>query len=380
MNGFPGINSLGKAANSTLSSVNSTVTSTAASIFNSAVGTVSNIGASTIGAVNSLGATTLGAVNSLGTTTLGAAKSLNPFTNAASTNVFTNVAHTNSSSAAKNNSSFLGNSSNTSNNFVNNISKNLSANATAAGGWGPFFGILLFLIAIFLVSMIVFKDQLTAAWKYLVNSIQTALNMNPAPLQTPEQLAAIQAAQVKTPMPTTLDATYKATQDQTGIVNAILPMGTKEVFNVSTNEYTYYDAEPLCRALGAELATYDQVQTAWDKGADWCNYGWAKGQVAIYPTQKETWEKLQGGPQDEHTACGEPGVNGGYFDNPEMRFGVNCYGVKPDQNSNDERILMENGTIPKTVSALKIDQQISDIKNNVDMIGLLPFSSHKWST
>ena len=312
MNGFPGINSLGKAANSTLSSVNSTVTSTAASIFNSAVG-----------AVNSIGTTTLGLMNSTVT-------SLSPFTNAAAKNVFTNVGpkntSTNPSNVPKNNSNFLRNNSGSSNNFINNISKNISANTVSSGGWGPFLGIFLFLIAIFLVSMVVFKVQLTAAWKYLVNSIQTAFHMNPTPLQTPDQLAATQATQVQSPMPTTLDATYKATKEQAGIVNAILPMGTKEVFNVSTNEYTYYDAEPLCRALGAELATYDQVQTAWNKGADWCNYGWAKGQVAIYPTQKETWDKLQGGPQDEHTACGEPGVNGGYFDNPEMRFGVNCYG------------------------------------------------------
>ena len=28
--------------------------------------------------------------------------------------------------------------------------------------------------------------------------------------------------------------------------------------------------------------------------------------------------------------CGRPGVNGGYFDNPNIKFGVNCYGQKPD--------------------------------------------------
>jgi len=155
-------------------------------------------------------------------------------------------------------------------------------------------------------------------------------------------------------------------------------MGKKEVFNVSSNEYTFYDAEPLCLALGAQLATYDQVKTAWNSGADWCNYGWSKGQLAIYPTQKETWNKLQNGPPDQKSACGQPGVNGGYFDNPEMRFGVNCYGVKPEQSSNDERLLMENGTIPKTATTLKVDQQIADIKDNIDMVGILPFSSQKW--
>jgi hypothetical protein len=228
--------------------------------------------------------------------------------------------------------------------------------------------------------MIVFKDQLDTSWKYLKFHLQKLFGMNPLENNDKEQTDMIRQDDIESPMPTTLDATYNAKKDEANIMNRILPMGQKEVFNVSSNEFTYYDAEPLCRALGAELATYDQVKNAWNTGADWCNYGWTKGQVAIYPTQKETWEKLQGGPEDEHTACGQPGVNGGYFDNPEMRFGVNCYGVKPEQSSNDERILMENGTIPKTVASLKIDQQIQDIKNNTDTIGILPFSSHKWST
>jgi len=335
------------------------------------MGAMNHIGESTIGAVNSIGTTTMGAVNSIGTTTMGAVNSaMTPFTNS---NIFKNVHNSkNTSTHASNNHIFT--------NVTNSSTKNLSVNASSTkGGWGTLFGVFLLFIGIFFVSMIVFKDQISAAWAYIVNSIQTALHMNPPPVQSPDQAAATQTGQVSSPMPTTLDATYQATQNN--IVSSILSMGgNKEVFNVSSNEYSFYDAEPLCRALGAELATYDQVQAAWNKGADWCNYGWTKGQVAIYPTQQVTWEKLQGGPPDEHTACGKPGVNGGFFDNPEMKFGVNCYGVKPLQNSNDERILMENGVIPKTVSTLKIDQQISDIKNNIDMVGVLPFNSQGWSS
>jgi len=163
-----------------------------------------------------------------------------------------------------------------------------------------------------------------------------------------------------------------------GLQNNLFP-ARKEVFNVSRNIYTFEDATPVCKALGAELASFEQVQEAQKAGADWCNYGWVKGQMAVYPTQKETWNKLQNGPPDQKGACGQPGVNGGYFDNPEMRFGVNCYGVKPDQSANDERLLMENGTIPKTATTLKVDQQIAEIKNNIDMIGILPFSSSKWA-
>jgi hypothetical protein len=163
------------------------------------------------------------------------------------------------------------------------------------------------------------------------------------------------------------------------IINKLLPLGQKEVFNVSSNNYTFYDAEPLCRALGAELATYSQVKDAWEKGADWCNYGWVKGQAAVYPTQKGTWDKLQHGPEDEKYACGNPGVNGGYFDNPEMRFGVSCYGVKPSESSNNEKNLMARGTVPKSPATLKVDQQIQEYKDSLDTIGVLPFSSDNWS-
>ena len=85
-------------------------------------------------------------------------------------------------------------------------------------------------------------------------------------------------------------------------------VGGNQVFNVSSNKYTYYDAEPLCKALGAELATYDQVKDAWSKGADWCNYGWIKGQMAVYPTSDDSFNKLQKGPAEQHLACGRPGV------------------------------------------------------------------------
>jgi len=356
--------------NSFTNSLNSTVTSAV----NSAYTAVNSVGTATVGAVNSVSNATVSAVNSLGQTTNGAVTNFSKAVNSIGTTTMGVMNSAANNFLFKNvNNSNRGNSVNTS--F--NSSKNANS---SSGGWSMFFGIILFLIAIFVIIFIVFKKQFMITWNYISTSLRSALGMNPPQNQTPEQLAAIQAAEVETPMPTTLDSTYKAKQDQTNIINKVLPLGTKEVFNVSENEYTYYDAEPLCRALGAELATYDQVQTAWNKGADWCNYGWTKGQVAIYPTQKDTWEKLQGGPPDEHTACGKPGVNGGYFDNPEMRFGVNCYGPKPDQSSNDQRLLMENGTIPKTVSTLKIDQQIEDIKNNIDTIGVLPFNSQKWST
>lgn len=160
-------------------------------------------------------------------------------------------------------------------------------------------------------------------------------------------------------------------------IEKILPT-KKEVFNIADNKYTYADAEPLCKAFGAELATYDQVKEAWGKGADWCNYGWVKGQAAIYPTQQSTYDKLQSGPEDDRMACGMPGVNGGYFDNPELRFGVNCYGVKPSQNDADIRNKMQNKE-SMTTDALAYDRKVQNYKAHKDEIGLNSFNSESWS-
>ncbi len=152
----------------------------------------------------------------------------------------------------------------------------------------------------------------------------------------------------------------------------------KEVFNVKENRYKYEDAEPLCNALGAELATYEQVKEAYEHGADWCNYGWIKGQRAVYPTQPSTYEKLQKGPKEQRQACGKPGINGGYFDNPDLRFGVTCYGVKPPQKEHDKSLLPNGEANPFTPDALEYDKRVAEFKADSQNIGILPFGEGRW--
>lgn len=159
------------------------------------------------------------------------------------------------------------------------------------------------------------------------------------------------------------------------IVERILPIpgDGNEVFNVNQNKYTYYDAEPLCKALGAELASYDQVKAAWENGADWCNYGWVKGQMAVYPTQQRTYESLQGGAPDQQGACGTVGINGGHFDNPDLQYGVNCYGKKPGQTA------PLTSSIPQTPDMLEFNKKVADFKHDSDSTRLAPFNGDKWS-
>ena len=108
------------------------------------------------------------------------------------------------------------------------------------------------------------------------------------------------------------------------------PLQGSEVFHISDNQFTYDDAGAVCAAYGATLATLEQVIDAYNNGAEWCGYGWSAGGMALYPTQKKTWDELQREiDPGKRTRCGRPGVNGGYFD-PTNKFGVNCFGFKPE--------------------------------------------------
>jgi len=120
--------------------------------------------------------------------------------------------------------------------------------------------------------------------------------------------------------------------DQTKFEPSVVPeiKLKKQVYNIPGNYYDYTNAKALCNAYGSRLASYKEVETAYKNGGEWCNYGWSEGQMAYFPTQKDTWNKLQENKQTKN-ACGRPGINGGFIGNPNVRFGANCYGVKPPQ-------------------------------------------------
>ena len=134
----------------------------------------------------------------------------------------------------------------------------------------------------------------------------------------------------------------------------------KQVFHIPGNYYVYPDAKALCKAYGADLANYDQIEEAYKKGGEWCSYGWSEGQMAYFPTQKSTWNKLQTEKGHEND-CGRPGINGGYIDNPAVRFGANCYGIKPQMTEQDEEY-MNNYRIRKMKND-RMDSMETDMKN-----------------
>ena len=64
------------------------------------------------------------------------------------------------------------------------------------------------------------------------------------------------------------------------------PITKEEVFHVPGNKYTYKQAQAVCKAFDSELATYSQIEDAYNNGGEWCSYGWSADQMALFPTQK----------------------------------------------------------------------------------------------
>jgi hypothetical protein len=110
----------------------------------------------------------------------------------------------------------------------------------------------------------------------------------------------------------------------------------KEVFHIANQDYTYEQSKCKCASYGARLAKKEELVDSFNNGANWCTYGWTEGQSAYYPVQKCDWDNLQKEnknlPDKVKRYCGVPGLNGGFFPNPDLKFGVNCYGKKPKGN------------------------------------------------
>jgi hypothetical protein len=147
--------------------------------------------------------------------------------------------------------------------------------------------------------------------------------------------------------------------------------GKKEVFHIANQDYTFEQAKCKCESYNAKLATYDQLVDAYNDGAEWCTYGWSSGQKAYYPTQKCNWEEKE---PEEKLKCGNPGLNGGFFADPYLKFGVNCYGKKPKGKITKIKDPVCNGGgnycgLPQNFGA----------SNRLETDEISPFNSDKWN-
>ena len=152
----------------------------------------------------------------------------------------------------------------------------------------------------------------------------------------------------------------------------------KQVFHIPGNTYNYKNASALCKAYGARLANYSEIEKAYKNGAEWCSYGWSDNQMALFPTQKKTWDYLQKVEGHEND-CGRPGINGGFIGNENVRFGVNCYGYKPKKTEEEAELMELSSIYPKSKEDIAQDKRIDYWRNKLDQIIVSPFNRTVWS-
>ena len=140
-----------------------------------------------------------------------------------------------------------------------------------------------------------------------------------------------------------------------------------QVFHVP-GQYDYQNAKALCKAYGAKIANYPQLDNAYQDGAEWCEYGWSDDQMSLYPTQYKTW--LQFKNAGDGSSCGRPGVNGGYNQNPKQLMGVNCFGKKPKQNGE-----LPPPPMPQTA----VDAKVNYWQSQIPGLKVSPFNYKEWS-
>ena len=151
-----------------------------------------------------------------------------------------------------------------------------------------------------------------------------------------------------------------------------------QVFHIPGNKYTFDNADALCQAYGAKLANYNEIEQAYKNGGEWCSYGWSEGQMAYFPTQKKTFDYLQGVEGHEND-CGRPGINGWYIANPNVRFGVNCYGYKPKITEQEQEIMDNEPLYPRTLRDRQQEKRVEFWRKRVPEILVAPFNRNVWS-
>ena len=140
-----------------------------------------------------------------------------------------------------------------------------------------------------------------------------------------------------------------------------------EVYNVGQNIFTYKEAQEVCKTLDGRLANIDDMNEAYELGANWCNNGWLSGKNSGYPIQVQYNRKQI---RDGEEVCGRPGINSAYLPFPDLKLSANCYGVRPE--ANEKRIKYKDNINNK----IEVDL-ISKI--NKEDINVLPFNQNRWS-
>jgi hypothetical protein len=146
-----------------------------------------------------------------------------------------------------------------------------------------------------------------------------------------------------------------------------LDMSKPQTYHVQ-GKFDYLNAKAVCKAYNGQIANIKQVMDAYEKGGEWCDYGWSDDHMVLYPTQYKSWKSYQELGKKEQ--CGRPGVNGGYNNNLSQQLGVNCFGKKPKLN----------GPMPKVVLPPNaVDKRVEYWQTKLPTLTVSPFNYNAWN-
>lgn len=161
----------------------------------------------------------------------------------------------------------------------------------------------------------------------------------------------------------------------------------KEVFLIY-GSFTYLEAKEICKLYKGTLATFEQLQDAFNNGANWCHWGWLNDETVAYPIQEEYWNNIE---KIHKGYCGPTaGINRIKNINLLQKFSINCFGIKPKQTKKDkenekklELNINKYDSLTEQIRKCKKEKQIerqkelvSKLKKNVV---ILSFNKKKWS-
>lgn len=149
-----------------------------------------------------------------------------------------------------------------------------------------------------------------------------------------------------------------------------------EVYFVGEDEnsekYLKTDSVNVCEGLDSKLATYTQLLDASINGAKWEQYGWIKDD------REGTNHVIDAYIPDNTKEKNIIGPHAVIPDDPEPKFGVNCFGVKPDMDNEYKEQLHSKNNKEKEEEQRRLKEQQLFL-NRVEHSDISPFQENKWS-
>jgi hypothetical protein len=161
----------------------------------------------------------------------------------------------------------------------------------------------------------------------------------------------------------------------------------KEVFLIY-GKYNYLEAQEICKIYNGKLATLKQLEEAFNKGANWCVWGWLDKQYIGFPIQESYWNEVE---KKHKGFCGATaGINKIKNMDPSKRFSIHCYGIKPKRTEKDlkktleiEKKINKMQSLDDLVKKCKINRRNQETKNIIKKkkndIVILNFNNSNWS-